>query len=91
VLFTFNLLSLYQHQGHARPAVSATGNAAGGLFLWWRGAGVMGHDAVVKLSAAWGGLRKHKAAGGRHVGLAQQPVAEVDSPCRPAAIGGGMI
>jgi hypothetical protein len=60
VLFTFNLLSLYQHLatpklGYRQPATLRTAVFVGGAIL-----GRQGRSAVLHLSAAWGGLEKHK-------------------------------
>jgi hypothetical protein len=60
VLFTFNLLSLYQHQTTPNAPYRQPGTLRVAVFLCGAVLGVMGHDVVVKLSAAWGGLRKHK-------------------------------
>ena len=60
MLSTFNLLSLYQHQTTPGQPYRQPGTLRVAVF--WCGAvlGVMGRDMVVKLSAARGGLRKHK-------------------------------
>jgi hypothetical protein len=60
VLFTFNLLSLYQQSAtpNARYRQPATLRAA--VFLCGAILGRSGHQAVLHLSAAWGGLNKHK-------------------------------
>jgi hypothetical protein len=60
VLFTFNLLSLYQQlatpqAGYRQPATLRTAVFVGGAIL-----GRQGRSAVLHLSAAWGGLEKHK-------------------------------
>jgi hypothetical protein len=60
VLFMFNLLSLYQHQTTPDQPYRQPGTLRGAVFLWGAVLGVMGRDVVVKLSAAWGGLSKHK-------------------------------
>ncbi|MEI6562143.1 MAG: hypothetical protein WCO68_08685 [Verrucomicrobiota bacterium] len=60
VLFTFNLLSLYQKaiQPQALYRQSATLRAA--VFLGGAILGRAGHKVVLHISAAWGGLDKHK-------------------------------
>jgi len=60
VLFTFNLLSLYQQQitPGARYRQPATLRTA--VFLCGAILGRSGHQTVLHLSAAWGGLDKHK-------------------------------
>jgi hypothetical protein len=60
VRFTFNLLSLYQHQVTPDQPYRQPGTLRVAVFLCGAVLGVSGHDVVVKLSAAWGGLRKHK-------------------------------
>lgn len=60
VLFTFNLLSLYQHasrpgQPYMQPATLRSAVFLAGAVLGWAG-----NEMVVRLSAAWGGLKKHK-------------------------------
>lgn len=60
VLFAFNLLSLYQRSAtpNARYRQPATLRAA--VFLCGAILGRSGHQTVLHLSAAWGGLNKHK-------------------------------
>lgn len=60
VLFTFNLLSLYQHQTTPDAPYRQPGTLRVAVFLCGAVLGVLGREGVVKLSAAWGGLRKHK-------------------------------
>jgi hypothetical protein len=60
VLCTFNLLSLYQHQTTPTQPYRQPGTLRVAVFLCGAVLGVMGRVAVLKLSAAWGGLRKHK-------------------------------
>jgi hypothetical protein len=60
VLFTFNLLSLYQHMispeaKYRQPATLRTAVFIGGAIL-----GKAGRQIVLHLSTAWGGLDKHK-------------------------------
>lgn len=60
VLFTFNLLSLYQHQAtpgapYRQPATLRTA-----VFLCGAILGRAGRQTVLHLSACWGGLDKHK-------------------------------
>lgn len=60
VLFTFNLLSLYQQttrpgQVYKQPATLRTSVFLAGALLGWTG-----KKMVLRLSAAWGGLKKHK-------------------------------
>jgi len=60
VLCTFNLLSLYQHQTTPSQPYRQPGTLRVAGFLCGAVLGVMGRASVMKLSAAWGGLRKHK-------------------------------
>jgi hypothetical protein len=60
VLFTFNLLSLYQHQITPKAPYRQPGTLRVSVFLCGAMLGVMGRELVLKLSAAWGGLAKHK-------------------------------
>jgi len=60
VLFTFNLLSLYQQatrpgQRYMQPATLRASVFLAGALLGWAG-----KQIIVRLSAAWGGLKKHK-------------------------------
>jgi hypothetical protein len=60
VLFTFNLLSLYQQtcrpgQAYMQPATLRSSVFLAGAVLGWAG-----KQMIVRLSAAWGGLKKHK-------------------------------
>ena len=60
VLFTFNLLSLYQQQvnpqqGYRQPATLRTAVFVCGAIL-----GRSGRQVVLHLSTSWGGLAKHK-------------------------------
>jgi len=60
VLFTFNLLSLYQQQTTPTQPYRQPGTLRVSVFLCGAILGTMGRQWVVKLSAAWGGLHKHK-------------------------------
>ena len=60
VLFTFNLLSLYQHLATPTQPYRQLGTLRVSVFLCGAVLGVLGRGLVVKLSAAWGGLAKHK-------------------------------
>ena len=53
--------------------------------------GVMGHDAVVKLSATWGGLRKHKPLVDATLDWLNSPSPKLIPPADRLPIGGGMI
>jgi len=60
ILFTFNLLSLYQHQTTPAATYRQPATLRVSVFLCGAILGAAGRSVVVKLSAAWGGLRKHK-------------------------------
>lgn len=60
VLCAFNLLSLYQQQTTPEAPYRQPGTLRVAVFLCGAVLGVMGREMVVKLSAAWGVLRKHK-------------------------------
>ena len=60
MLSTFNLLSLYQHQTTPAAPYRQPGTLRVAVFLCGAVLGVMGREVVIKLSAAWGGLGKHK-------------------------------
>jgi len=80
VLFTFNLLSLYQHQ----TTPTAPYRQPGVL-------GVMGREAVIKLSAAWGGLGKHKPLVAAALDWLKAASPKLVPPLDRLAIGGGMV
>jgi len=60
VLFTFNLLSLYQQTTRAGQAYMQPATLRSAVFLACATLGWAGKQMVVRLSAAWGGLKKHK-------------------------------
>lgn len=60
VLCTSNQLSLFQHQTTPDAPYRQPGTLRVAGFLCGAVLGIMGRNVVVKLSAAWGGLRKHK-------------------------------
>lgn len=60
VLFTFNLLSLYQQLSAPDHRYRQPATLRVGVFLCGAILGRTGHQAVLHLSAAWGGLDKHK-------------------------------
>jgi hypothetical protein len=60
VLFTFNLLSLYQHQSAPGAAYRQPATLRAAVFLCGAILGRAGRQSVLHLSACWGGLDKHK-------------------------------
>jgi hypothetical protein len=91
VLFTFNLLSLYQRQATPDAPYRQPGTLRVAVFLCGAVLDVMGHDVVVKLSAAWGGLRKHKPLVAATLNWLKCTSPKLIPPQDRLAIGGGMI
>ena len=60
VLLTFNLLSLYQRQATPQSGYRQPATLRAAVFLCGAILGRNGRQAVLHLSAAWGGLDKHK-------------------------------
>ena len=60
VLFTFNLLSLYQQQSAPGRAYRQPATLRAAVFLCGAILGRSGRQSVLHLSACWGGLDKHK-------------------------------
>jgi len=80
----FNLLSLYQHQTTPDAPYRQPGTLRVAVFLCGAVLGVLGRDLVVKLSAAWGGLRKHKPLVAATLNWLKCASPEVDSARGPA-------
>jgi hypothetical protein len=91
VLFTFNLLSLYQHQTTPNAPYRQPGTLRVSVFLCGAILGVIGHDIVVKLSAAWGGLHKHKPLVEATLNWLKSTSPKLVPPEDRLAMGGGMI
>lgn len=91
VLFTFNLLSLYQHQTTPEAAYRQPGTLRVAVFLCGAMLGVMGRDVVIKLSSAWGGLGKHKPLVSATLDWLQAGSPKLIPPLDRLAIGGCMI
>lgn len=60
VLFTFNLLSLYQQQASPRAGYRKPATLRAAVFVCGAILGRSGRQVVLHLSASWGGLAKHK-------------------------------
>lgn len=60
VLFAFNLLSLYQRAMHPQAPYRQPATLRAQVFVAGAILGQMGKQMALKLSAAWGGLAKHK-------------------------------
>ena len=91
VLFTFNLLSLYQHQTSPAAPYRQPGTLRAAVFLCGAVLGVMGRDVVGKLSAAWGGLGKHKPLVEATLNWLKCASPKLIPPEDRLAIGGGLI
>ena len=90
-IFTFNLLSLYQHmttptQTYRQPSTLRTT-----VFLAGASLGRLGKKMVLKLSAAWGGLQKHKPLVEAVLDWSNQTSPKLIHPIDRLAIGGGFI
>ena len=91
VLLTFNLLSLFQQvtrpgQAYMQPATLRTAVFLAGAVLGWAG-----REVVVRLSAAWGGLRKHKPLVESALRWQKPTSPKLDPPDALLAIGGCTI
>ena len=91
VLFTFNLLSVYQHQTTPTKPYRKPGTLRTTVFLCGAVMGVMGRQTVIKLSSAWGGLRKHKPLVEATLDCFNYPSPKLVPPMDRLPIGGGMI
>jgi len=91
VLCTFNLLSLYQHQTTPDQPYRQPGTLRVAVFLCGAVLGVLGRDVVVKLSAAWGGLGKHKPLVAATLNWLNVASPKLIPPQDRLAIGGVMI
>jgi len=91
VLCTFNLLRLYQHQTTPSQPYRQPGTLRVGVFLCGAVLGVMGRQTVMKLSAAWGGLRKHKPLVDATLNWLNVASPKLIPPLDRLAIGGNMI
>ncbi|HXJ73441.1 MAG TPA: IS1380 family transposase [Candidatus Dormibacteraeota bacterium] len=60
VLFTFNLLSLYQQQASPQQGYRQPATLRAAVFVCGAILGRSGRQVVLHLSASWGGLAKHK-------------------------------
>lgn len=60
VLFTFNLLSLYQQQSSPQTGYRQPATLRAAVFVCGAILGRSGRQLVLHLSASWGGLAKHK-------------------------------
>lgn len=86
VLLTFNLLSLYQEA--TRPGQASMQPATLRTVVFLAGAG---REVVVRLSAAWGGLRKHKPLVESALRWQKPTSPKLDPPDALLAIGGCTI
>ena len=91
VRFTFNLLSPYPHQTTPPAAYRPPGILRVAVFLCEAGRGMMGREVVLKLSAAWGGLGKHKPLVAATLDWLKCPAPKLVPPADRLALGGGLI
>jgi Transposase DDE domain group 1 len=91
VLCTFNLLSLYPHQTTPTQPYRQPGTLRVAVFLCGAVLGVMGRQMVLKLSAAWGGLGKHKPLVAATLNWLNVASPKLIPPEDRLAIGGNMI
>ena len=91
VLFTFNLLSLYQHQTTPTQPYRQPGTLRTAVFVAGAVLGKRGREAVLKLSAAWGGLAKHKPLVEVALDWLKATSPKLVPPPDRRAIGGGFI
>lgn len=91
ILFGFNLLSLYQHQITAHAPYRQPGTLRVAVFLSGAILGVAGRKLVLKLSAAWGGLAKHKPLVDATLNWLNCASPKLVPPEDRLAIGGAMI
>lgn len=91
VLGAFNLLSLYQQQTTPEAPYRQPGTLRVAVFLCGAVLGVMGREMVVKLSAAWGGLRKHKPLVDATLNWLNCTSPKLIPPEDRLAIGGGHV
>ena len=91
VLFTFNLLRLYQHrttpqQHYRRPATLRTQVFVAGAFL-----AHSGKQLALKPSQAWGGLAKHKPLLEAVLQWPKLTSQKLAHPEAPIAVNGGFV
>ena len=91
VLLTFNLLSLYQHLTTPGAGYRQPGTLRTAVFLTGAVLAKVGHNKVVKLSAAWGGLTKHKPLMEAALNWLNVTSPKLIPPQDRCAIGGGLI
>jgi len=84
VLFTFNLLSLYQHQTTPDQPYREPGTLRAAVFLCGGGVGRDGRRCGGQTLGGVGRIEQTQTAGGSDLGLAEVPTAEVDSARRSA-------
>ena len=91
VLLTFNLLSLYQHQTTPEAPYRQPGTLRVAVFLCGAVLGTAGREVVIKLSAAWGGLGKHKPLVDATLDWLKAASPKLVPPLDRLAVGGGMV
>lgn len=91
VLCTFNLLRLCQHQTTPESPYRQPGTLRVAVFPCGAVPGATGREVVVKLSAAWGGLSKHKPVVDATLNWLNTASPKLIPPEDRLAIGGNMI
>jgi hypothetical protein len=89
VLFTFNLLSLYQQPRSSAQPYRQPGTLRTTVFVAGAILGTMGRELVLRLSAAWGGLAKHKPLVESALIWANRTSPKLAPPVAPLAVSGG--
>jgi len=91
VVFTFNLLRLYQRQTTPNAPYRQSGTLRLAVYRCGAVLGVLGRDVVAKLLAAWGGLGKHKPLVEATLNWLKCATLKLIHPADRLAIGGVMI
>jgi hypothetical protein len=91
VLCTFNLLSLYQHLTTPRAPYRQPATLRTQVFLAGAVLGQVGKTVALKLSAAWGGLAKHKPLLEAVLRWPEATSPKLVLPLDRLAMGGGFI
>jgi hypothetical protein len=89
VLLTFNLLSLYQQATRPDQAYMQPGTLRTAIFLAGALLGSAGRELVVRLSTAWGGLRKHKPLVESALRWKNNPAPKLEPPIHPCLLPAG--
>jgi hypothetical protein len=91
VLFTFNLLSLYQQNATPQTRYRQPATLRAAVFLCGAILGRTGRQAVLHLSAAWGGLDKHKPLLEAIFQWPESTPPKLTIPINPSGFNGGYL